>query len=161
MTTGTWDRHRGHASDYDVIEQGWNFRMTEVTAALGACGLPAVASQNQARRLALRRYRDALAPEIPIVAGDEPTTAHIAVAVLPRGRRPAVRAALAERQIQSSFHYPPSHQFRAYEHISPRPLPRTDEAAERLVTLPLHPWLSFPEIDEIAAIVRCAALDAR
>ena len=33
MTTLTWDRHRGHASSYDVVLPGFNYRLDEVRAA--------------------------------------------------------------------------------------------------------------------------------
>src|SRR5256886_7432942 len=35
MTTLTWDRHRGHASSYDVVLAGFNYRLDEVRAAGG------------------------------------------------------------------------------------------------------------------------------
>jgi dTDP-4-amino-4,6-dideoxygalactose transaminase len=35
MTTLTWDRHRGHASEYDVVERGFNFRLDELRATIG------------------------------------------------------------------------------------------------------------------------------
>ena len=34
MTTLTWDRHRGHASGYDVVALGFNYRIDEPRAAL-------------------------------------------------------------------------------------------------------------------------------
>ena len=36
MTTLTWDRHRGHASSYDVVEHGFNYRLNEIRAAMGS-----------------------------------------------------------------------------------------------------------------------------
>jgi dTDP-4-amino-4,6-dideoxygalactose transaminase len=36
MTSGTWDRHRGHSDSYDVVDIGFNFRLDEPRAALGA-----------------------------------------------------------------------------------------------------------------------------
>ncbi len=35
MTTPTLDRHRGHVWGYDVVETGFNYRLTEMEAALG------------------------------------------------------------------------------------------------------------------------------
>ena len=34
MTSGTWDRHRGHHDSYDIVGLGFNFRMDEPRAAL-------------------------------------------------------------------------------------------------------------------------------
>jgi dTDP-4-amino-4,6-dideoxygalactose transaminase len=36
MTSGTWDRHRGHSDSYDVVDIGFNFRLDEPRAALGS-----------------------------------------------------------------------------------------------------------------------------
>ncbi len=36
MTSGTWDRHRGHGDSYDVVDIGFNFRLDEPRAALGS-----------------------------------------------------------------------------------------------------------------------------
>jgi dTDP-4-amino-4,6-dideoxygalactose transaminase len=35
MTSVTWDRHRGHADSYDVVDIGFNYRIDEMRAALG------------------------------------------------------------------------------------------------------------------------------
>ena len=34
MTTLTWQRHTGHASSYDVVDAGFNYRLDELRAAL-------------------------------------------------------------------------------------------------------------------------------
>lgn len=34
MTSGSWDRHRGHAESYDVVDIGFNYRLDEPRAAL-------------------------------------------------------------------------------------------------------------------------------
>jgi dTDP-4-amino-4,6-dideoxygalactose transaminase len=34
LTSGTWDRHRGHSAGYDVVDIGFNLRMDEPRAAL-------------------------------------------------------------------------------------------------------------------------------
>ena len=36
MTSLTWDRHRGHASGYDVVELGFNYRIDEPRAAMAS-----------------------------------------------------------------------------------------------------------------------------
>ncbi len=161
MTTGTWDRHRGHASDYDVSLIGWNCRPTELAAALGTAGLVDLPGWNADRRRLLGHYHRALASAAPdgphlIFEPDLPTTGHLAVALLAAGQRPAVRAALADAGIQSSFHYPPIHTFSAYGDDLRFGLARTDEAEQRFISLPLHPWLEPSQVDEIVGIVVAA-----
>ena len=148
MTSGTWDRHRGHASDYDVVATGWNLRTTELAAAMGSAVLPELAEGNARRRVLLAAYRAAFAgsPVRMAFEQDDLTAGHLAVAVLPAGTRPQVRAALAEQRIQSSFHYPPIHRFTAFAGVAGTPVPQTDAAAERLVTFPLHPYLTEEDV---------------
>lgn len=159
MTSGTWDRHRGHATDYDVIDIGVNARLTEIQAAMGEVGLVDLPSHNAVRRRLLKAYNlafDGTGVRMAF-ADDGRTTGHIAVAVLPEeGSRPRIRAALTDAAIQSSFHYPPIHGMSAYRDTVARPLPRTDKAAEHLVTLPLHPYLTEDEVREVAAVVVAA-----
>ena len=49
MTTLTWDRHRGHASSYDVVLPGFNYRLDEVRAAIGLVQLGRLPEENAGR----------------------------------------------------------------------------------------------------------------
>ena len=83
---------------------------------------------------------------------DEGSTSahHLAVALLPAGRRDDARAALAERRIQTSVHYPPIHLFSYYRDLgSRRPLPRTELVAEHVVTLPLFGHMEDAQVDMV------------
>ena len=61
MTTLTWDRHRGHASSYDVVELGYNYRIDEPRAALALSRLARLERENEQRRAVVARYREAFA----------------------------------------------------------------------------------------------------
>ena len=157
MTSLTWDRHRGHAAGYDVLLPGFNYRLDEVRAAVGLVQLRRLPRENAARASVVARYREALHGErgltVPFAGaeGSEREPAHhLAVVLLPEGtERTAVRAALEERGIQTSVHYPPIHMFTAYRSSSRRPLPRTEAVAERLLTLPLYGGLAGEEVDAV------------
>jgi dTDP-4-amino-4,6-dideoxygalactose transaminase len=71
--------------------------------------------------------------------------------VLPeRASRDEVRAALNERRIQTSVHYPPIHTFTQYRAVgSRRPLPRTEAIAERILTLPLYGRMTDEQVDSV------------
>jgi dTDP-4-amino-4,6-dideoxygalactose transaminase len=139
MTTLTWDRHRGHASGYDVVALGFNYRMDEPRAALGTSRLARL-DEEIARRADLdAAYRDALADlvECPLAAAEGSSRAHhLFTVLLPDGAdRSAVRSALAARAVQTSVHYPPAHRFSA--HAVDVQLPVTEDYAARTLTLPL------------------------
>jgi dTDP-4-amino-4,6-dideoxygalactose transaminase len=165
MTRLTWDRHRGHAASYDVVDIGFNYRLDELRAAIGLVQLERLEESNRARARIVSRYRAAFdgADGLVMPFGEAaPASAHhLAVILLPPGHeRDGFRATLAEAQIQTSVHYPPIHQFTAYKSRRARPLPETDRIAERLVTLPLYPDLADGDVDTVtAAVLRAGGLD--
>jgi dTDP-4-amino-4,6-dideoxygalactose transaminase len=61
MTSGTWDRHRGHEDSYDVVDVGFNFRLDEPRAALGLARLAHI-EQDLATWQRVICPREALAP---------------------------------------------------------------------------------------------------
>jgi dTDP-4-amino-4,6-dideoxygalactose transaminase len=157
MTTLTWDRHRGHAHSYDVVAQGFNYRLDEIRAAIGRVQLSRVERQNAERARVVAFYRAALdgtnGLKMPLPPNPDTAPAHhLAVVLTPPARsRDDVRAFLAERRIQTSVHYPPIHRFSAYRELGARrPLPTTEDVAERLVTLPLYPHMTD---DDALAVV--------
>ncbi len=62
MTSLTWDRHRGHASSYDVIASGFNYRLDDLRSALGREQLNKLERNNQRRRELTTLYWRNLAP---------------------------------------------------------------------------------------------------
>ena len=160
MTTLTWDRHRGHASTYDVVAEGFNYRTDELHAAIALVQLGRLERQNAARTRIVEFYRDVLhgrsGMTMPFAQQAGVTPAHhLAVLVLPEGHdRVEFRTALAERGIQTSLHYPPIHQFSAYRQLgSSRPLPLTEAVEPRLVTLPLYPHMSDDDVCAVTEAV--------
>jgi dTDP-4-amino-4,6-dideoxygalactose transaminase len=144
MTSLTWARHQGHASSYDVVSRGFNYRLDELRASIGLVQLGRLESSNRQRAAIVARYRSELhgvhGIAMPFADHDSTTSAHhLAAIVLPRPELQApLRQHLRERGIQTSLHYPPIHRFSAYSGEFGRNLPVTDEVSDRLVTLPLY-----------------------
>ena len=65
MTTLTWDRHRGHASSYDVVALGFNYRIDEPRAAFATARLARLDAENARRAEHDARLREALASASP------------------------------------------------------------------------------------------------
>jgi dTDP-4-amino-4,6-dideoxygalactose transaminase len=143
MTTLTWDRHRGHAAGYDVVALGFNYRIDEPRAALATARLARLDAETARRRELDARYRERLPSAVA------PTAApahHIFTAVVEEGvDRDAVRAALRERGIQTSLHYPPAHRFAIY--AGGPELPLSDAYAARAITLPLFATMTDAQQD--------------
>ena len=158
MTTLTWQRHSGHASTYDVLEPGFNYRMDEIRAALAMVQLARLPDANAARARHALRYRelldgrDGLSLPFKGVSDRGESSHHLAVVLVPPGvSRDGVRGQLQEERIQTSVHYPPIHRFTAYAEVgASRSLPMTDEVASRIVTLPLYPHMSAGDIDLVS-----------
>jgi len=158
MTTLTWDRHRGHAHTYDVVAQGFNYRLDEIRAAIGLIQLRRLEEQNARRARLVAFYRAALdgANGMSMPFAPEPATTpahHLAVVVLAEGcPRDEIRTALAARGVQTSLHYPPIHLFSAYRELATqRRLPHTEAVAWRLVTLPLYPHMTEGDASTVAS----------
>jgi dTDP-4-amino-4,6-dideoxygalactose transaminase len=156
MTALSWDRARGHASGYDVVTGGFNYRLDEPRAAIGLVQLARLAGANAARARLAARYRERLdgvaGLAVPTAGPADAISAHhLMVVVLPHGaNRDELRAELTARRIQTSVHYPPIHRFSAFRQLSGRPLPRTDELADRVLTLPLFAHMTEDQVDEVA-----------
>jgi dTDP-4-amino-4,6-dideoxygalactose transaminase len=155
MTTLTWDRHRGHASSYDVVLPGLNYRLDELHAAMGVVQLRRLPEENAARARIAARYREklhgtgGLRMAFSDRLGDGSSAHHLAVALVPDGlSRDGVRAELARRRIQTSLHYPPIHQFSAYRGTGrSRSLPKTENATQQAVTLPLFAHMTDEQVN--------------
>ena len=103
MTTLTWDRHRGHASSYDVVRFGFNYRLDEIRAAMGLVQLRRVAAENAGRARISARYREALdgVGGLTMPFGDpdaqQASSHHLAVVAPARGHASASRPRRAHR----------------------------------------------------------------
>lgn len=150
MTSLTWDRHRGHASGYDVVELGFNYRIDEPRATLATERLARLDAENRRRAAAAGVYRDRLGdlrgvrPTMPTVDNGSSANHLFTVVLSEAADRDAVRASLAARGVQTSLHYPPVHRFTAYG--LGLELPLTEEYARRAVTLPLFSTISEEQI---------------
>jgi dTDP-4-amino-4,6-dideoxygalactose transaminase len=162
MTTLTWDRHRGHSFSYDVVARGYNYRLDEMRAALGIVQLAHLEERNARRGELARAYHDKLRGldrlEVPFLDAPAGSTHHLLPILLKdNGPRRDFMAALARQGIQTSIHYPPVHLFSYYRSLRGeghgQRLPRTEETAARLVTLPLYPTLNMDQLEMVSAAI--------
>jgi dTDP-4-amino-4,6-dideoxygalactose transaminase len=152
MTTLTYERHKGHASGYDVLEPGFNYRMDEMHAAFGLAQLAKVDRMNERRREVTAWYREALVdnPRVVVPFLDRPlseSTCHIMPVLVDSPQE--VRDRLKEAGVQTSKHYEPISWFTAYQGAASR----TKEIADRLVTLPLGPSMTEEDVQLVAGLL--------
>lgn len=164
MTTLSWDRHRGHASDYDVVALGFNYRLDEPRAALGRRRLERLDDDNARRGALDARYRDRLCDDVAcaLVPREGAQSAyHLFTIVLSEGvDRAAFRAALHRDGVQTSVHYPPVHRFSMYAQPECE-LPLTDAYGARTVTLPLFAHMTPDQQDRVVEAAAAALAPVR
>ena len=154
MTSVTWDRHRGYAESYDVVDVGFNFRLDETRAALGLSRLTRLGSDLERRRALVRRYRARLAgtPVIGIPWSDAEVerATHFGFPILleTASERTRVERELAARQIQTTW-YPALNTLSGYHGHPGRP--RTEGLAARHLLLPLSSTYTQREVDYVVA----------
>jgi dTDP-4-amino-4,6-dideoxygalactose transaminase len=153
MTVASFDRMKGRAATYDVIEPGFNYRIDEVRATLGIVQLGKLPDANEARARLVARYFARLdtLPEflsVPFRHFDRGTpTCHIMPILL---SKKVDRTALIERMmedgIQTSIHYPSIQSFSAYKDKVGL-TPKSQYISEHELTLPLYPTMTMAEVD--------------
>ena len=158
MTSGTWDRHRGHSAGYDVVGTGYNYRLDEPRAALLLARLPGLADDIAARRRLVHRYREALAPvsgvTVPYEDAEVDRSSCYVMPVMvdePELRDPLRARLLEEHRVQTSVLYPAISEFTAYHDPARAQLPRSELAARTEVTLPLYPHLTDEDQDRVVS----------
>lgn len=159
MTSLTWDRHRGHAASYDVITNGYNYRLDEIRAALGRVQLQKLERNNAWRRKLVETYRGKLKGMRDWVTifddYDGDTACHLMVAVAPtEGERDVAASHLKQLRIQTSMHYPFIPSFSAFRDSrapDSRDLTRSISFAQRAMTLPLYSKMTVDQVVDVAA----------
>jgi dTDP-4-amino-4,6-dideoxygalactose transaminase len=150
-------RQHGMRRRYYHDELGFNFRMTDIQAAIGLEQLKKLEKFNQARRENARYLSEHLKGiAVPFVPEGYGHVYHQYTIRISGGRRDALVEHLAARGIGSMVYYPvPIHQQTFYVNqlgyeLS---LPETELAASEVLSLPVHPGLSGADLETIVNAV--------
>jgi len=149
-------RQHGMRRRYYHDELGFNFRMTDVHAAIGLAQLQKLERFNEARIANACFFNEHLARvTIPIVPDGYRHVFHQYTIRVPDGRRDAVLEGLREKGIGTSVYYPvPVHKQRVYvERGYEGTFPEAEQAAAEVLSLPVHPGLSSADLETIIAAV--------
>jgi dTDP-4-amino-4,6-dideoxygalactose transaminase len=155
-------RNYGQRAKHDHVVKGFNRRLDTLQAAFLRVKLRHLDDWNDRRRAHARRYTEALAhgPVVtPVVAeGVEPAWHLYVIQTEDRGR---FRAALSDAGIQTGIHYPvPIHLQEAFADLGcgHGTFPHAEQAAKRILSLPMYPELNARLIDEVVAALPVHAL---
>jgi len=155
MTTMSYQRASGHATSYDIVDVGYNYRMDDIRASIGVAQLEKL-QRDLEKRIQIREwYMKYLDNDkhicIPFKDNSEFVSNYIFPVVLEDStseKRDKIREKLQQNGIQTSVHYPAIHRFSAYAEFK-RYLPRTEYATDNEITLPMYAKLTEEQIKYI------------
>jgi dTDP-4-amino-4,6-dideoxygalactose transaminase len=152
-------RHQAYAADAPYLHEavGFNFRMTEMQAAIGVVQLKKLDRITRRRQENAAFYDEAITLDglsRPRVAPGHQHVYHQYVlrasTTGPRSRE-ALLAGLEQSGIAAGVHYPiPVHQQPPYRHYGNAPCPEAERAATEIFSIPVHPGVSDADREFIA-----------
>ena len=155
MTTMSYQRASGHATSYDILELGYNYRMDDIRAAIAIEQLKKLPADLERRVEVRRRYVERLAAVgdlvVPFAGNREFVSNYIMPVVLTGGDaeyRDSIRGKMHSAGIQTSVHYPAVHRFSVYRGF-PATLPQTEFVTDHEITLPMYAALTGEQVDFI------------
>lgn len=151
-------RNHGITRQYHHELVGWNWRLSEMQAAIGCVQVTRLASILATKRANAEVMRDLLDGIDGVTPpANPPECEHpymlYTVQVDPE-RRDAASAALTAAGIENRIYFPPAHRQPIFAHLPDPHLPVTDEAARRILSLPFHSRLREQDLAFIAEVLQ-------
>ncbi|MBV1797146.1 DegT/DnrJ/EryC1/StrS aminotransferase family protein [Siccirubricoccus sp. G192] len=156
--------HGEGKSRYEVLRTGMNGRLDSIQAAILLAKLPLLEAELAARARAAGWYAERLRE--PVVApqgraGAESAWGIYSILLPDADSRTRVQAAMQAAGVPSAIYYPkPLHHQPAYAAAhagslagGPPPLPVSEALCGRVLSLPMHPYLTEAQVERVAAAV--------
>lgn len=147
-------RNQGMERQYANELVGFNARMTDIHAAIGRVQLTKVGGWTEQRQANARFLDENLeGVTVPTVAEGATHVYHQYTIRVPEDRDGFVTALREEHGVGSGVYYPiPNHRLESLARFAPGlELPRTEEAAAEVVSLPVHPSLTQQDLERVVA----------
>ncbi len=148
---------------YEVVERGFKYNMSDVLAAIGVSQLKKVSEHAKLRDEVVEHYSTGLSDldeiELPRASENSRHAWHLFIIRLKLEKLTASRdefiALLAERGVGCSVHFRPIPMHRWFAHYGPMELwPNAQREFPRLVSLPIYPSLGEAEREYVVAQIR-------
>ncbi len=139
---------------YEQVELGFNYRMTDLQAALGESQMVRLPEFLHRRKQLVQRYRERLAAlpvRLPAADADTESAWHLFVIRVPAAQRGAVFATMRAAGIGVNVHYIPVHLQPDYLRLGFRrgQFPEAEQYYQEAITLPLYATLSDADQDRV------------
>lgn len=131
-------------STYDIGYLGWNYYMTEFSAAIGLEQLKKLDKMNKKRRKIAKKYNKEICLENKMPY-DKNSSYHL-YWIRVKNRNDFIKK-MQKDGIQTGIHYKPLHQTSFYKRKIK--LPITDKVGNQIVSIPMHANLSESDVDII------------
>ena len=151
-------RDHGRKEKYEHELVGYNIRFNEIQGAVGRLQLQRLDRFNEARRQIARWYGEGL-KGLPVITPKVHDWAEpvFHLYVVQSTKRDDLATYLKEKGVQTGIHYPiPNHQQPAVQSalgLQPN-LKKTEEAASKILSLPIYPELDKEKVDFVCASIR-------
>ncbi len=156
MSTMSYQRASGHATEYDITCLGYNFRMDDIRAAIAIEQLKKLPGDLDTRIKVRQRYLDNLKDVnrvvVPFADNKEFVSNYIFPVVIlnsTKEQRNKLREYIHAAGIQTSVHYPAAHKFSTFVECG-AVLPQTEYVTDNEVTLPMYAALTMEQVDFIS-----------
>ena len=152
MSVHSFDRYKGRAVSYDVEQPGLNYRIHEISSALGLVQLEKLRDANEKRKKIVEYYNSRLngVQGISMPFKNFPrgkSNYHIMPVLLSDSiNRLALIESMKQDGVQTSIHYPAIQGFSAYKD-KVNPTPKAEYVCARELTLPLYPEMTTNDAD--------------
>lgn len=162
MTTMSYQRASGHATTYDIVGLGYNFRMDDIRASIAIEQLKKLPGDLKTRISVRQHYVERLSElddvVVPFADNKEFVSNYILPVVLLNStseHRNAIREKMHAAGIQTSVHYPAVHRFMTFREYKTL-LPKTEYVTDNEITLPMYAALTEQQIDYICKTLKNA-----
>ena len=152
MSVPSFDRYKGRAISYDIESPGLNYRIHEISSALGLVQLQKLEDANNKRKNLTEHYFKRLdgIPSISIpyryFSRGKPSYHIMPILLSDSINRTAVIESMRQDGIQTSIHYPSIQGFSAYRNKI-NSTPRAEYVCAHELTLPLYPDMTNNDVD--------------
>ncbi|WP_215753992.1 DegT/DnrJ/EryC1/StrS aminotransferase family protein [Acetobacter sp. P5B1] len=151
--------HGEGGTRYEVLRTGMNGRLDTLQAAVLLAKLDGFKEELDRRDAIARAYDAGLADvvQVPVrVPNSKSAWAIYAILLKDPAERAPLQARLKERGVPSAIYYPlPLHKQPAYrDHHDGTALPVSEDLAQRILALPIHPELTDDDVARVIAAVR-------
>jgi len=160
MTTLSYERAKGHATRYEVLELGFNYRIDDIRGALALVQLGKLeydtSKREELREIYIKELENTESIIIPYRHHPYRSSNYIFPVLLKDSdeqKRDRIRHMLAAAGVQTSVHYPAVHRFNIYKEFTDF-LPKTEYVADNEITLPLFSGLRKKDIEYIAHTIK-------